>query len=172
MRGRIIPRPLFYKDEFMPTKPQPFTILCDSREQLPYAFRAFPEVTTKKATLKTGDYSLENYESEITIERKNPADFLGSITRGRDRFEREIQRMVEIPCRGVVIECELQNLLNLAMSNTMININSIIGTLASWNQKYNITFWMLPNRQFAESFVYRYFSNFLRIKSEQEKTTN
>lgn len=149
------------------TKPRPFTILIDTREQLPYQFRAFPEVTTKKATLKTGDYSLESYESEIIIERKNPADFLGSITRGRDRFEREISRMVEIPCRGVVIECELQNLLRLAETQTMINPNSIVGTLASWNMKYQTTFWMLPNRQFAEMFVHRFFTNFLRLSQEE-----
>lgn len=66
------------------------TILVDSREQTPLPFAHFP---TERATLYTGDYSARGLEGSFCIERKSIADLIGSLTSGRDRFIRELERM-------------------------------------------------------------------------------
>ena len=63
-------------------------IAIDTREQLPYVF----DCETELKTLKTGDYSLVGGEHLISIERKSADDLVGSLTAGRERFEKELHR--------------------------------------------------------------------------------
>lgn len=58
----------------------------------------------KAATLATGDYSLLGLESHVCIERKSREDFLGCVGRERERFDREIQRMLAYPVRVLLVE--------------------------------------------------------------------
>jgi ERCC4-type nuclease len=76
------------------------TILIDTREQAPLKFATFP---TEPATLATGDYSVQGLEDSITIERKSISDLIGSLTSGRERFQREIQRMLAYRSRTLLI---------------------------------------------------------------------
>ena len=62
-------------------------ILIDTREQLPLDFARY-EVDVERATLATADYSLQGLETIVGVERKSESDLLGSLTQGRDRFER------------------------------------------------------------------------------------
>ena len=50
-----------------------FTIIVDTRENLPYLFHGYT-CGMKRSGLKTGDYSIEGYESAICIERKSKED--------------------------------------------------------------------------------------------------
>lgn len=61
------------------------TIFCDTREQNPLLIPNL-QVTT----LNFGDYS--NPNSNIYIERKSLNDFLGTMSKGYDRFKKEIER--------------------------------------------------------------------------------
>jgi DNA excision repair protein ERCC-4 len=65
------------------------TIVVDSREQDPLTF-SFPTITDG---LSTGDYSVAGLEDDFAIERKSLPDLVGSLTTGRDRFNRELQRL-------------------------------------------------------------------------------
>ena len=76
------------------------TIIVDSREQTPLVFSLF---ASEVGTLQTGDYSLKGLEDSITIERKSIADLIGSLTSGRERFQREIQRMQAYRSRTLLI---------------------------------------------------------------------
>jgi ERCC4-type nuclease len=64
-------------------------IIIDTREQTPWTFPAGHP--TVRAKLEYGDYSLEGYQHQFAIERKSLADYVGSITQGRERFMREIE---------------------------------------------------------------------------------
>src|SRR5688572_15915541 len=55
-------------------------------------------------TLPTGDYSLKGLEHVIAIERKSAEDMLACIGRERERFDREIQRLLAYPVRAIVVE--------------------------------------------------------------------
>jgi hypothetical protein len=77
----------------------PFTIVVDSREQLPYEFTGMVGqgseslvVPTVVQGLASGDYSIAGMEDQVAVERKSLDDLYGSVTWGRDRFEREIER--------------------------------------------------------------------------------
>lgn len=76
------------------------TILTDSREQAPLKFTTF---STEISTLATGDYSVKGLEDTITVERKSVSDLIGSLTSGRERFQREIQRMLAYRSRTLLI---------------------------------------------------------------------
>jgi len=65
----------------------PFTIICDSREQLPYEFSGMEwgagetcVVPTVVRGLAQGDYSIQGLEDRIAIERKSLDDLYGSVT--------------------------------------------------------------------------------------------
>ena len=65
-------------------------IIVDTREQEPLEFRRLP---SRVGTLTQGDYSVAGLESDVAIERKSIPDLVGSLTSGRERFMREIDRL-------------------------------------------------------------------------------
>ena len=67
-------------------------ILCDTREQAPYTFDRYQGVTVERAALQTGDYSLAGLHDHIGLERKSLDDLTGTLTKGRERFQRECER--------------------------------------------------------------------------------
>ncbi len=75
------------------------TIVIDSREQDPLAF-TFPTITTG---LPTGDYSVAGLEDDFAVERKSIPDLVGSLTSGRERFMRELQRLLAYPFRRLLV---------------------------------------------------------------------
>lgn len=86
-------------------KPETFCGLIDPREQRPVELSP---MRSKAKTLPTGDYSVEFLEHVIAIERKSAEDMLACISRERDRFEREIQRLLAYPVRAIVVEAGWQ----------------------------------------------------------------
>lgn len=66
------------------------TIVIDSREQTPLAFERLP---FEAGTLYSGDYSIRGFEDVFAVERKSINDLVGSLSTGRDRFERELHRL-------------------------------------------------------------------------------
>lgn len=65
-------------------------IVIDTREQEPLRFEHLTAIT---ATLTSGDYSVAGLENLFAVERKTVADIVGSVTSGRERFERELLRL-------------------------------------------------------------------------------
>lgn len=87
-----------------PAQPQPAQcrVIIDSREQQSYSLEP---LTTETGTLSTGDYSLaDEFSGLVCIERKSLSDFVSSCTSGRERFDRELHRMLSYPSRAVVVE--------------------------------------------------------------------
>jgi ERCC4-type nuclease len=66
------------------------TIIIDTREQDPLPLATYP---TERGTLTSGDYSVAGCESLFSIERKTVADLVQSLTSGRERFTRELERL-------------------------------------------------------------------------------
>lgn len=82
-------------------RPEDILALVDTREQLPLDLTP---LRMAPGSLDTGDYSVSGLESHIAIERKSLPDLLGCIGVERDRFEREIMRLLAYPVRAVVVE--------------------------------------------------------------------
>jgi ERCC4-type nuclease len=80
------------------------TIVQDSREQTPLSFHNFRGIETIRQGLKTGDYSVLGYESEICFERKSVQDLVGTLIGGHERFLREMERMRDFKAKYILIE--------------------------------------------------------------------
>lgn len=117
----------------------PFTVLCDTREQAPFAFAAidgFEVIPKRFTTLPTGDYSIAGYQNRITIERKSVADFYHSIGSDRERFEREMLRLAEMEFAAVVIEGMVEDRPEVVQ----MGVKSATHTILSWGIQYGVHF--------------------------------
>lgn len=157
----------------------PFTIICDSREQLPYDFGGLlgadgkPLIVPTVVTgLASGDYSIQGMEDRIAIERKSLDDLYGSVTRGRERFEREITRLNELPgFAAVVIEASWAEIMAPAEHRpgweNRTDPRSVTGTILAWAIRYPGVWWFpAGNRRAAEVVT---FGIMQRFWDEQQK---
>jgi DNA excision repair protein ERCC-4 len=114
-------------------KPESLTAIIDTREQLPLDLSP---LQTELGTLATGDYSIKGLESYIAIERKSAMDMYGCLGGERERFERELQRMLAYPCRAVVVEAGWQYWENCGWQaehpRSGLTAASAIGSLLGW----------------------------------------
>lgn len=107
------------------------TIICDRREQLPLQF---PVLKSEPGTLKTGDYSLKNYEDIISVERKSLSDLVACCGRERDRFEREIERLLKFPSKLLLVESSISQIMAKNYRGTM-HPNAVLGSLLGWMEQ-------------------------------------
>jgi ERCC4-type nuclease len=121
------------------------TIVIDSREQKPYTF---PGYKTVVQGMSIGDYGLQNC-TDIAVERKNVDDLIGSLTKGRDRLQKELQKGSHLPYFALVIEASLSDLANGNYQSSMLP-NSAVQTLLSWSVKHNTHIFFCDNREYAE----------------------
>lgn len=144
-----------------------FTIIIDTQERTRihrgYTFDIIkPAPPTIIRGLKTGDYSLEGYEDRITIERKSKTDLYGSIGNGRDRFEREMDRMSSFEFAAVVVEAEWGDIIKNPPTRSGLKPVSVLATVIAWMQRYNVHWITCPNRIFAEKTTYRLLDRWYR----------
>jgi hypothetical protein len=94
-------------------------VLVDSREQQPITFN---KIKTYNAKLDFGDYTLSGEDfSGIFIDRKSLNDFVGTMSGGFDRFERELKRADEFDSYVVVlVEESFKKFLNFKQSNAAL----------------------------------------------------
>lgn len=136
---------------------EPLMLLCDTREQCP---PPFPHgVTLERIALDAADYTTQTLFDLARIERKSPLDLIGTLTHGRERFEREADRLRDFPFRCVVVEGSAVDVSRLGR----IHPNAFLGSLASLHAR-----WGLPTI-FLESpeAVGRYIAGILRRLEEE-----
>jgi len=75
-------------------------IVTDSREQ----DKLFSEKESIIKGLKTGDYSVENYEDCFALERKSLQDLFGTLGKGHDRFKKELERAKSLDYFAIIVE--------------------------------------------------------------------
>ena len=126
----------------MSRKPD-IVILIDTREQLPLALP-----NSRRATLSTGDYSVEGYENLIAVERKSHSDFVGCVAQGRDRFERELARLAMFEYPALVLECTMADLL-AGTRFSEVHPHAAVGSLIAWSVKWRVPVWLCGDRRTA-----------------------
>lgn len=110
-------------------RPQDITIIRDSREQLPLEFEEGLMVV--EAGLPTGDYSVAGLEHVIAIERKSLPDLLCCIGQERERFEREVQRLLAYECRAIVVEATWSDL-EAGQWRSQVGVQAVLGSVLGW----------------------------------------
>lgn len=102
--------------------------VIDKREQRPLNVSPLQSVL---GTLTTGDYSVRGLEHVIAIERKSLDDLLGCVGTERERFDREVQRLLAYPCRALVVK-SIWPAIEAGGWRSKISPNAAIGSLLGW----------------------------------------
>lgn len=87
--------------------PERITAVVDTREQAPLDLSPLHTIA---GTLATGDYSVRGLERLVAIERKSLPDLLACVGQERERFDREVQRLLAYPVRALVVEATWRDL--------------------------------------------------------------
>lgn len=139
-------------------KPEHITAIRDTREQTPLDLSPLKMVS---GTLATGDYSVAGLEQSVSIERKSLPDFLGCVGRERERFEKEIQRLLAYETRAIVVEATWNELeAGLWLSGThykwrsKITSSQAVGSALGWIAR-GIPILMVGSHERCSSFVAR-----------------
>ncbi len=109
-------------------KPEQITAIVDTREQHPLCL---DPLQTTIGTLTTGDYSVRGLEHVVSIERKSLPDFLGCVGTERERFDREVMRMLAFDVKALVIEATWQDL-EAGEWRSKITPQAAIGSALGW----------------------------------------
>ena len=117
-------------------KPEAVTAIIDTREQMPLDLSPLQTVT---GTLDTGDYSIVGLEHVVRVERKSLADLVACAGRERDRFDREVQRLLAFQVRVLVVESTWQQIESHEPANQqwrgLVTREAVIGSLLGWQAK-------------------------------------
>lgn len=143
------------------------TILVDNREQKPYTFDPLsdPLIEIKGATLTTGDYTLlglcdhddGTYHPNFAVERKSGPDLLNSVTHGRERFSKEIDRASHWEEPLVVVVERPRSVFKENkefMYSRDIQPSQVIGTVDSWEDYRNVSFEFVNGRKAAQQLTF------------------
>jgi DNA excision repair protein ERCC-4 len=137
------------------------TILVDSREQLPYSFTGLvPPSAIKITTLSAGDYSIEGLQDQVAGERKSLIDAYGTFGKGRDRFERELEKLSQYRFSFVVLEADWDTIVFRPPARSSLKPKTVIRSMAAWAIRYGVHFHWCPNRAAAEKWTYILLSRF------------
>lgn len=138
----------------------PFTVVIDTREQHPYTFQGITaagrpvEVSTITAGLRSGDYSIQGHEDAVAVERKSLQDLYGTLTAGRSRFERELERLQDLAVSVVIVEASWHEIADPGFS-TRTNPASVVGSVLAMQQRFPGTHWLpAGSRPMAEQATY------------------
>lgn len=137
-----------------------FVVLIDDREKKPYHF---PHLVSKTHRLPAGDYSVEQYETRISIERKSKADAYASLGRGRTRFERELVRLSEFEFSAIVVESSLADFLQ-PPAFTKMNPKAALNSILAWSVKYGVHVYFAGDRLHGNALTLRLLEKFWKYR--------
>jgi DNA excision repair protein ERCC-4 len=126
-------------------------VVVDTREQEPYAFDP-TFVTTVRRALPAGDYSLEGYEASVAAERKSLEDFVASVIRRRERFERELRALAEYDLGCIVVEAGLGDVA-AQRYRSGVRPHAVLGAALSIIVDHGVPVFFCGDRQLACRFV-------------------
>ena len=129
--------------------------IVDTREQSPLNLAP---LRTVAGSLCTGDYSARGLEHIVRIERKSLPDLVACVGRERDRFEREVQRLLAFPLRVLVVEASWQQVESHNEASPQwrgkVTSSQVVGSLIGW-QAAGLSVHMVGDHERAGSHVAR-----------------
>lgn len=99
------------------SEPVKYLVLRDSREQQGWDFRPSSRcLGTTIQGLKTGDYSIQGWESVFVVERKaSTGEWVQNINQAR--FTRELERLTAFPHAYIVLEFSLDDIASFPVNS-------------------------------------------------------
>lgn len=137
-------------------------VIVDTQEQARWRFPC----NTLVRSLATGDYTVQGYESILTIERKSLSDLVKTVIHDWLRFSRELRRMAAMDYAAIVCEAPVTALINKAYPGDA-NPNSVRGKLNAIYLDFGVPTVFLDNREIAAEWVHNLFTLFLDRKGQR-----
>jgi DNA excision repair protein ERCC-4 len=109
-------------------RPEDVAAIIDTREQLPLDLSPLQAYI---GSLTTGDYSVRGLEHVVAIERKGIGDLLACIGTERERFDRELQRLLAYPMRALVVEASWADL-EQGKWHSQVTPAAAVGSVLGW----------------------------------------
>lgn len=144
-------------------------IIVDSREQLPLWSSA------KVKKLDVGDYSISGYEERFAIERKSGADFCQTLTKGHERFKKELERARNYDFFAIVVEEPYSNIVKnqwIGSIYSKVKGAQVVAIANTLRVKYNIHIIFCSSRVAAKTEIKGLMSSYLRVKHAENKKIN
>ena len=130
-------------------------IIRDTREQRGWDFACItPPPLVEVATLASGDYSVKGLTDQVAIERKSLVDAYGTFGQGRDRFERELERLSRLRFGAVVLEADWDTIIFRPPARSRLKPKTVIRSMAAWAIRHGVHFYWMPNRAAAEKWTF------------------
>jgi ERCC4-type nuclease len=129
------------------------TIIVDTREQKnDHLLKYFNDNGVKWVCKKldTADYSFElpnhkhlGFDRKFLVEKKNSlSEITGNFTSGRERFQREFERVEDEHLHLVIENATWKKVVNGSYRSKM-HPNSLIASLLSWSIRYDFKVWFV-----------------------------
>ncbi len=115
-------------------EPGRIVLIQDTREQL--GWMNLFESRCIDGTLAVGDYSVLGLETQVGVERKSLPDLIGSLTKGRERFERELTKARGYQRFFVLIEGDARDILSGNYGRSQANPKSIWESIAALSVRF------------------------------------
>jgi hypothetical protein len=126
-----------------------------------------------RGTLQQGDYGIEGMAARVAVERKSAADLFGTLSSGRKRFVRELERLQErCEFAAVVVEADWQTLFSTPPEYSRLPPRNVFRSVVAYQQRYpRVHWWFCPGRRFAELTTFRVLERFWREDEERRRKT-
>ena len=158
----------------------PFTILVHEREQPAYTFAGLRAeqsqgggdllVTTKRAAIPMGDYSILDYERMVCVERMTSADMACTLTKGRKEFRERMKRLGNYDVAWIVVEAELSDLGRGHPLWDEILPKSVYRAVSTWQLRYPaVRWWACAGQAVAEGVTFQLLATWWRERVEMPR---
>lgn len=167
-----------YKEEELKTLLKSLTVVIDRREKENkhitewFDKKKIPYVNKSLSTLDYSFYLPANpelgisrdiwFDKDIAIERKaSLTELSGNFAQNRDRFEKEMSTAKSLYKYLLIENSNYEDIVN-GKYNTMYNTKSFLGTLHSFNHKYDLQIMFMPDKAYSAMWMYGTFQYYLR----------
>lgn len=154
----------------------PFTIIVDTREQIPWEFGYH---NTAKRKLDTGDYSIEGFENIIAVERKKSVSELATNL-SESRFKDVLERLQNIKHPYMVFEFDMDEVYSFPVGSDIpkklwdklrISGNYIVKRLIEIQLQYGIQIVFCGDANNAERFTVSLMKRIYEQYNNDKQTT-
>ena len=142
-----------------------FRIIVDTREKEPFSFAC----SVLRAKLDAGDYSVEQFEHRVAVERKSLRDFVGTVIHDFERFAAELEKLSAMEAACVVVEADLDQVLRGLQSDALraVSPHALLGAATYIGLRYRVPIYWCGSRPAAGLFTDGFLRTFVRMTAKQ-----
>jgi ERCC4-type nuclease len=147
------------------TFPEGFTLIIDTREQLPLFNSRPPGLNLIHKKLDHGDYSIVGFEDTFSIERKQISDLYSYIGKERKKTVQKMNAFKSFDWVSLVIETTEDDLL---FSNiySQLTPEMVKAALVSFRIRYGVHVYFTNDRRMMERYVLDHAIKYYNVKRE------